>query len=123
MRVRVASASSRSRKLETGRPPTVRFEIEQRLAPLLFKDDSPLAPADPVAPAQRSPAAKRKAATKRTEDGLSVSSFRDLLDALATLCRNRIRLRGAEASFDQLTEANPLQKRAFELLDLNPNRV
>ena len=100
----------------------VRFELEQRLAPLLFKDDAPLAPADPVAPAQRSPAAKRKTATKRTEDGLPVSSFRDLIDALATLCRNRVRPHGSQASFDQLTEASPLQARAFELLDVNPNR-
>ena len=101
----------------------IRFELEQRLAPLLFKDDSPLAPADPVAPAQRSPAGKKKAASKRTEDGLPVSSFRDLLDVLATLCRNRIRLRGSAASFDQLTEQNDLQRRAFELLELNPNRL
>jgi transposase len=101
----------------------IRFEMEERLAELLFKDDSPLAPVDPVAPAQRSPAAKRKAATKRTEDGFPVSSFRDLLDALGTLCRNRIRLRGSQASFDQLTHTNPLQKRAFELLELNPNSV
>ena len=101
----------------------VRFELEQRLPELLFKDDARLAPADPVAPAQRSAAAKRKAGSKQTEDGLPVSSFRDLLDALATLCRNRVRLRGSQASFDQLTEANPLQKRAFQLLDLNPNRV
>jgi hypothetical protein len=101
----------------------VRFELEQRLAPLLFKDDAPLAPADPVAPAQRSPAAKRKAATKQTEDGLPASSFRDLIDTLATLCRNRIRLRGAQASFDQLTEASDLQRRAFQLLELKPNRV
>jgi hypothetical protein len=101
----------------------IRFELEQRLAPLLFKDDSPLAPADPVAPNQRSSAAKTKAAAKQTEDGLPVSSFRDLLDALATLCRNHIRLRGSNASFDQLTEANDLQRRAFELLELTPNRV
>jgi hypothetical protein len=101
----------------------VRFELEQRLAPLLFKDDSPLAPADPVAPAQRSPAAKRKAATKRTEDELSVSSYRDLLATLATLCRNRVRPHGSQVSFDQLTEATPLQARAFELLELNPARV
>jgi hypothetical protein len=101
----------------------VRFELEHRLAPLLFKDDAPLAPADPVAPAQRSPAAKRKAASKKTDDGLPVSSFRDLLAALATLCRNRIRVRSAHASFDQLTEANDLQRRAFELLELNPSRL
>jgi hypothetical protein len=101
----------------------IRFELEQRLAPLLFTDDSPLAPADPVASAQRSQPAKKKAASKTTEDGLPVSSFRDLLDALATLCRNRIRLRGAEVSFDQLTEQNKLQRRAFELLELNPTRL
>jgi Transposase DDE domain len=101
----------------------VRFELEHRLAPLLFKDDNPLAPADPVAPAQRSPAATRKAATKRTDDGLPVSSFRDLLDTLATLCRNRIRLQGSQASFDQHTEADDLQRRAFELLQLSPNRL
>ena len=99
------------------------FELEQRLAPLLFKDDNPLAPVDPVAPAQRSAGAKRKAARKRNDDGLPVSSFRDLLDPLATLCRNRIRLRGTTASFDQLTDANDLQRRAFQLLDVNPNRV
>ncbi len=97
----------------------VRFELEQRLAPLLFKDDSPLTPVDPVAPAQRSATAKKKAASKQTENGLPVSSFRDLLDALATLCRNRIRLRGTQASFDQLTEQNDLQRRAFQLLELN----
>jgi len=101
----------------------IRYELEQRLAPLLFKDDNPLAPADPVAPAQRSTAAKRKAASKHTEDGLPVSSFRDLLDALATLCRNHLRLRNSPASFDQLTETNPLQQRAFELLDVNPTRL
>jgi hypothetical protein len=99
---------------------TIRFEIEDRLSPLLFKDDTPLAPADPVAPAQRSPAATRKAASKKTEDGLPVSSFRDLLDALSTLCRNRIRLRGSQANFEQLTEQNNLQRRAFKLLELNP---
>jgi transposase len=101
----------------------VRFELEQRLAELLFKDEAPLAPVDPVAPAQRSAAAKRKAGTKQTEDGLPVSSFRDLLDTLGTLCCNRVRLHGSQASFDQLTEATPLQKRAFELLNINPNRV
>jgi DDE family transposase len=101
----------------------IRFELEQRLAPLLFKDDSPLAPADPVAPAQRSAVAKRKAASKQTDDGLPVSSLRDLLDALATLCRNRIRLRHGNASFDQLTEPSELQRRAFQLLELDPNRL
>jgi hypothetical protein len=101
----------------------VRVEMEERLAELLFKDDAPLAPVDPVAPARRSQRSKAKAATKRTEAGLPASSFRDLLDALATLTRNRIRLAGHDYSFDQLAEQTPLQQRAFELLDLNPSRV
>ena len=89
-------------------------------------DDAPLAPArpaDPVAPARRSQAATTKRATKRTASGLPASSFRDLLDALATLTRNQIRLAGHDVSFDQLAEQTPLQRRAFELLDVNPSRV
>jgi transposase len=101
----------------------VRFELEQRLAELLFKDDAPLAPADPVQPARRSQRAKAKAASKQTEQGLPVSSFSDLLATLATLTRNRVRLAGSEVGFDQLAEQTPLQRRAFELLELNPNRV
>ena len=37
------------------------FELQARLAPMLFTDDTPLTPADPVAPARRSPAANTKA--------------------------------------------------------------
>jgi hypothetical protein len=101
----------------------VRFELEERLAELLFVDDAPLAPVDPVAPARPSAAAKAKKATKRTAGELPVSSFRDLLDALATLSRNRIRLAGHDVSFDQLAEQTPLQRRAFELLGVKPNRL
>ena len=101
----------------------VRLEIEERLAELLFVDDAPLAPADPVAPARRSQRAKAKAGTKRTETGLPASSFRDLLDALATLTRNRIRLAGHDVGFDQLAEQTPLQQRAFQLLGVNPSRL
>lgn len=86
-------------------------------------DDAPLVPTDPVAPTRRSQRAKAKAGTKRTEAGLPASSFRDLLDALATLTRNRIRLAGHDVTFDQLTEQTPLQRRAFRLLDINPNRL
>jgi len=101
----------------------VQFELEQRLAPLLFVDEAPLAPADPVAPAQRSPAAKAKAASKRTAEGFPAHSFPDLLTALSTLTRNRVRLRGAPASFEQLAQATPLQSRALDLLEVNPSRL
>jgi len=101
----------------------VRIEMEERLAELLFVDDAPLAPTDPVAPARRSQAATAKRTTKRTASGLPSSSFRDLLDALATLTRNRIRLASHDVGFDQLAEQTPLQRRAFQLLDINPSRL
>ena len=47
----------------------VEFELARRLAPMLFCDDTPIAPADPVAPARRSPAAIAKASTARTTTG------------------------------------------------------
>src|SRR5205814_7555597 len=58
------------------------FELQDRLAPMLFTDDTPLTPADPVAPARRSPAANTKAATGRTPDGLPAFSLPDLIAEL-----------------------------------------
>jgi len=98
----------------------VAFELKERLAPLLFTDDTPLAPTDPVAPAQRSPAGKAKAGSKLTADGFSVQSFCDLLAELGTLCRNQVRIEPGGHTFTQLTKANPLQERAFELLKIRP---
>ena len=40
------------------------FELQARLAPMLFTDDTPLTPADPVAPARRSAAANTKAGSR-----------------------------------------------------------
>lgn len=95
----------------------VTFELRSRLTPLLFDDETPLAPADPVAPATRSPAAKTKAASTRTPDGHRAHSLEDLLADLATLCRNHVRIGTAEHTFTQLTEPTALQARALELLD------
>ena len=51
----------------------ITWHLQQRLAPVLFKDDDPAAgkatPPSPVAPAQRSPSALAKAATKTTPEG------------------------------------------------------
>ncbi len=68
------------------------FELQARLAPMIFTDDTPLAPADPVSSAQRSPAAKKKVASARTTDGLPAYSLTDLIEELATLCRNQLRI-------------------------------
>lgn len=96
------------------------WHMRRALAPLLFQDDDPLGAEKErpsvVAPAQRSPRAERKAATKHTEDGFPVHSLETLLLDLATLTRNRMRF-GA-ATFEQVASPTPLQKRAFDLLQV-----
>ena len=93
------------------------------LAPILFDDhDRPAAEAQrasPVAKAKVSPAARKKAAAKLTDDGLPVSSFRSLIDHLATLTCNDVRF-GKGHALTHLTSPTPLQQRAFELLNLRP---
>lgn len=60
-----------------------------------------------------------KVAKHVLEDGNSVHSFSTLLSELSTIVRNTCRTPLADAdapTFDVVTTANPLQKRAFELL-------
>jgi Transposase DDE domain len=96
----------------------VAFELQARLAPLLFTDDAPLAPTDPVAPAIRSPAAKTKAGSHTTPDELPAHSLTDLLTELGTICRNQLRIGTSEHTFPRLTNPTPLQARALDLLDI-----
>jgi hypothetical protein len=94
------------------------FELQARLAPMLFTDDTPLAPADPVAPATRSPAAKKKAASARTTDGLPAYSLTDVIEELSTLARNQLRIGNSDHTFPRLTKPNQIQIKALELLDI-----
>jgi hypothetical protein len=94
------------------------WHMRRALAPLLFQDEDPeegerrsAAP-----PAVRSRGAQQKAQTKRTADGFPVHSLETLLMDLATLTRNRMRF--GRATFEQVTSPTPLQKRAFELLNV-----
>jgi hypothetical protein len=96
----------------------VAFELNARLAPLLFTDEHPLAPTDPVAPATRSPAAHAKASSARTTDGHAAHDLPDLLTELATICRNQIRIGTSEHTYTRLTAPTPLQARALELLNV-----
>jgi len=96
----------------------VAFELAARLAPLLFADETPLAPVDPVAPAQRSARARAKAGSARSAEGLPASSLPDLLAELGTLCRSELRIGGAGQTFTRLTNMSALQERAFELLGI-----
>jgi hypothetical protein len=98
----------------------VTWHIQQRLAPMLFKDDDPAAGKaarpSPVAPAQRSPAALAKAATKATADRGPVHSLATLLEDLATIAANRIQPTGDLPAFTVITTPTPIQRQAFELL-------
>jgi len=102
--------------------------MRQLLAPILFEDDDKetadrMRPSI-VAPAERSPRAQEKAAEKRTEDDFPVHSFQSLLEDLATLTKNYVRakIEGAP-QFIQYTKPTRLQARAFQLLDVAPEKL
>ena len=101
----------------------ISWHMKQALAPILFHDnDKPAAAAkrtDPVAPAQRSDEALTKAARKRTDDDAPVHSFTSLLTDLATLSANHIQPTNDLPAFTKITNPTPLQRRAFELLDVS----
>ena len=101
----------------------VSFHMQQRLAPILFKDDDPQAAnaarTSPVAPAQRSASALNKIRTKRTQTGEPVHSFTSLLGDLATIALNRVQPNDPDLpAFTVITTPTTLQRRAFELLDV-----
>ena len=99
------------------------WHMKQVLAPILFQDnDKPAAAAkraNPVAPAQRSDEALAKAARKRTTDNTPVHSFTSLLADLGTICANQIQPNSETPAFTMITSTTPLQRQAFELLDVS----
>ena len=101
----------------------ISWHMKQALAPILFQDhDKPGAAAkrpNPVGPAQRSDAALAKAARKRTPDNTPVHSFTSLLADLATICANQIQPTSDMPAFTKITTPTPVQRRAFELLDVS----
>jgi len=101
----------------------ISWHMKAALAPILFVDnDKPAAAAKratPVAPAQRSADALAKAARKRTTEDTPVHSFTTVLADLATICANQIQPADDMPAFTMTTTPTPLQRRAFELLDLS----
>lgn len=102
----------------------VTWHMENRLAPMLFKDDDhPAAEAartSPVAPARRSGRALQKIATKKAADGQPVHSFKSLLTDLATICLNTIKpTEPGLLSFTIITTPTTLQHRALALLGVS----
>ena len=101
----------------------ISWHMKAALAPILFVDnDKPAAAAkraNPVAAAQRSDDALTKAARKRTTDNTPVHSFTSLLADLATICANHIQPVDDIPAFTMTTTPTPLQRRAFQLLDVS----
>jgi len=101
----------------------VEWHMRAALAPLLFAEED-LAQyrqqRDPVTTAEPSATVQTKKQRKQTEEGFPVQSFPTLLQALATRCRNTCQVQATKETptFEQVTQATPLQAKAFELLGL-----
>jgi len=103
----------------------VEWHMRKPLAPLLFDDeelDVIRKTRDPVAQAKPSVSANKKKKVRKTEDGFPVHSFHTLLMELGTRSKNLCKLKASSDSpaFYQTTKFNPIQKKAFQLLDLYP---
>ena len=98
----------------------VEWHMRRRLAPILFDDQHKTDHREsPVQPARKSNDAKTKANSRRTDDGLPVHSFKTLLEDLATLTRNQVRMPGREAkTVNLLARPTPLHQKALSLLDV-----
>ena len=93
------------------------FHLRRSLAPLTFTDTEPPARDDPVAPASVSKPADKKASAKKNAEGEEVRGFRELLEHLGTLTRNRMRVVSRPGiEFDLVATPTPTQRRVFELL-------
>jgi transposase len=106
----------------------VEWHMRKKLAPLLYDEtDHEAAQAlrdSPVSKAQRSPAARRKEKSGRTEDGLPVLNFRVLLNHLSTYTRMRAATPpNMQHTFLMYSQPTPVQKKAFELLHIKPDRM
>ena len=106
----------------------VEWHMRRRLAPILFEDDdregARAQRSSPVEPARVSKRAKAKAAKKRTPDGLPVHSLTTLLADLATLTLNEATVpAGPDHGFPVFAQPTELQRRAFDLLEIDPAKL
>ena len=98
------------------------WHLKRAWAPLLFADEQ-LAQhrreRDPVAPAEPADEVCQKKAVRQTENGHPVHSFRTLLAALGTQCRDTCQFGDGESviQISKLTDPTPLQTEAFRLLE------
>jgi transposase len=100
----------------------VQWHMCEAWRPLLFCDEDQQAKKarDPVAPAQRSDRALQKVHSKTLDDGSEVHSFHTLLKLLSSIVRNVCRIPDISPdapTFEVVTQRNPTQQRAYELLE------
>lgn len=104
----------------------VEYHMRKALSPLIFqeededKKEAQKERASIVQPAKRSESAKMKDKTRKTGDRqFPVQSFKNLILDLSTLTRNTIEPTEIKQTlFKQLSEPTPLQKRAFDYLQI-----
>jgi hypothetical protein len=99
----------------------VEWHLREAWAPLLFADHDHASAREeqtsPVTGAEVSPAAQRKRGRRRSDAGVPVSSWRDLIAHLATQTLNTVAAPQApNATFTLLSKPTPLQTAAFDLL-------
>ena len=69
------------------------------------------------------PWAKKKYSTKRTESGLTVHSFKTLFEDLLSLGMHQVSMpESTKHVLTTFTEVIPIQKKAFELIDVDPKK-
>ncbi len=99
------------------------WHMKRALAPILFHDediDAERVSRDPVAKAMPTPTAARKKSTKTDTEGSLLHSFRSLIQALGTRCRNWCVTRTGSQPIHtvQHTLPNETQEKTFQLLEI-----
>jgi hypothetical protein len=106
----------------------VEWHLREAWAPILFHDheraEAEKQRASPVAALEVSAAAKRKRGSRRSDDGLPITSFGDLMRHLATMTLNEVASPQAPSAAITLSATpTPLQNKAFALLNTALPRV
>jgi transposase len=105
----------------------VEWHMRRALKTLLYEDEEleeARGQRDPVNPAEPSASAQEKKKTHRTSSGEAAHSFASLLAHLGTRTRNTVQIAAAAdtdaaaATFQQVTEPDPVQAQALRLLTL-----
>jgi hypothetical protein len=106
----------------------VEWHLRETWGPILFHDheraEAEKERASPVAALEVSAAAKRKCGSRRSDDGLPITSFGDLMRHLATMTLNVVASPQApSAAISLFASPTPLQNKAFALLGTALPRV